>query len=151
MQMVEVTVADGDDECGGSAAATGADCKPPYSYAQLIVQAICSSIDKQLTLAGIYAHIAKHYPYYRHCDKGWQNSIRHNLSLNRYFLKVPRNHEEPGKGCFWRLDPICELKVLQFAWRKRRQRERERTTGRFNTIGPSEVAAVAAHNAKTSR
>lgn len=59
------------------------DAKPPYSYAQLIVQAVASASDKQLTLSGIYSYITKHYPYYRTADKGWQNSIRHNLSLNR--------------------------------------------------------------------
>lgn len=48
------------------------DSKPPYSYAQLIVQAITSATDKQLTLSGIYAYITKNYPYYRTADKGWQ-------------------------------------------------------------------------------
>jgi forkhead box protein K len=48
------------------------DSKPPYSYAQLIVQAIASATDKQLTLSGIYSYITKNYPYYRTADKGWQ-------------------------------------------------------------------------------
>lgn len=51
------------------------DVKPPYSYAQLIVQAISSATDKQLTLSGIYAHITRNYPYYRTADKGWQVSM----------------------------------------------------------------------------
>ncbi|ELW68173.1 Forkhead box protein K2 [Tupaia chinensis] len=98
------------------------DSKPPYSYAQLIVQAITMAPDKQLTLNGIYTHITRNYPYYRTADKGWQNSIRHNLSLNRYFIKVPRSQEEPGKGSFWRIDPASESKLLEQAFRKRRPR-----------------------------
>ncbi|XP_046735924.1 forkhead box protein K1 [Diprion similis] len=98
------------------------DSKPPYSYAQLIVQAIASAPDKQLTLSGIYSYITKNYPYYRTADKGWQNSIRHNLSLNRYFIKVPRSQEEPGKGSFWRIDPQSEAKLIEQAFRRRRQR-----------------------------
>ncbi|XP_050432717.1 forkhead box protein K2 [Adelges cooleyi] len=98
------------------------ESKPPYSYAQLIVQAVASASDRQLTLSGIYSYITKNYPYYRFVDKGWQNSIRHNLSLNRYFIKVPRSQEEPGKGAFWRIDPSSEQKLIEQAFRRRRIR-----------------------------
>ncbi|XP_050091965.1 forkhead box protein K2-like [Anopheles aquasalis] len=97
--------------------------KPPYSYSQLIVQAIGSSPDKELTLSGIYAAIMKSYPYFRNTsNKGWQNSIRHNLSLNPYFIKAPRRQEDSGKGCLWRLDYSVEAKLIDQSFRKRRQR-----------------------------
>lgn len=95
--------------------------KPPYSYAQLIIQAIASAPNQRLTLADIYAHISKTFPYYKPHEKGWQNSIRHNLSLNRYFIRVPRSQSEPGKGAFWQLDPYCETCLVSQAFRKRRQ------------------------------
>ncbi|XP_072318918.1 forkhead box protein K1 [Eucyclogobius newberryi] len=113
---------EGRGEAAGGGDIPKDESKPPYSYAQLIVQAISSAPDKQLTLSGIYAHITKHYPYYRTADKGWQNSIRHNLSLNRYFLKVARSQDEPGKGSFWRVDSASESKLVEQAFRKRRQR-----------------------------
>lgn len=46
--------------------------KPPYSYAQLIIQAIASAPNQRLTLADIYAHISKTFPYYKPHEKGWQ-------------------------------------------------------------------------------
>lgn len=89
----------------------------------MIVQSITAAHDKQLTLSGIYSYISKNYPYYRTgANKGWQNSIRHNLSLNRYFIKVPRSQDEPGKGSFWRIDPMSENKLIDQSYRKRRQR-----------------------------
>lgn len=81
------------------------DLKPPHSYAQLIGQAIMSSPEEQLTLANIYEYIKKHYAFYRFSGGGWQNSIRHNLSLSKHFEKVARRTDEPGKGMKWRLVP----------------------------------------------
>ena len=77
--------------------------KPPHSYATMITQAILSSEEGVISLADIYKFIAANYAYYRCAKTGWQNSIRHNLSLNRAFEKVPRKPNEPGKGMKWRI------------------------------------------------
>jgi forkhead box protein K len=64
------------------------DTKPPYSYAQLIVQAVASAQDKQLTLSGIYSYITKNYPYYRTADKGWQVRVGNIESFGANILCV---------------------------------------------------------------
>ena len=55
--------------------------KPPYSYAQLIVQAIAASPEKRLTLSDIYNFISTQFPYYKPSQKGWQVSKSLILSL----------------------------------------------------------------------
>ncbi|KAL6709299.1 transcription factor [Coniothyrium glycines] len=79
------------------------DIKPPHSYAQLIGQAILSSDEEMLTLSNIYDYIKSRYAFFRYTNGGWQNSIRHNLSLNKSFEKVARRTDEPGKGMKWKI------------------------------------------------
>ena len=79
------------------------DKKPPCSYATLIAQAILSGEGEKMALADIYIWIMDKFSYYRHLQGNWQNSIRHNLSLNRAFVKQARESNEPGKGSMWRI------------------------------------------------
>ncbi|KAI9273711.1 hypothetical protein BY458DRAFT_434784 [Sporodiniella umbellata] len=82
--------------------------KPPYSYATLIKYAIERSPGNKLTLSQIYQWVIDHYPYYGTAGSGWKNSIRHNLSLNKCFVRVPRPVNEPGKGSYWTVDQFAQ-------------------------------------------
>ncbi|EDQ87333.1 uncharacterized protein MONBRDRAFT_27419 [Monosiga brevicollis MX1] len=48
--------------------------------------------------------IQEHYPYFKTAGNGWKNSVRHNLSLNKIFCKLPRDPDNPGKGSYWTVD-----------------------------------------------
>lgn len=87
--------------------------KPLYSYAQLIGMAILRAPNRRLTLASIYKWISDNFSFYSSTDSGWQNSIRHNLSLNKAFIKQERPKDDPGKGNYWAIKPGSEMQFLK--------------------------------------
>ncbi|XP_028840096.1 forkhead box protein I1-ema-like [Denticeps clupeoides] len=97
--------------------------RPPYSYSALIAMAIHGAPNRRLTLSQIYQYVADNFPFYNKSKAGWQNSIRHNLSLNDCFKKVPRDDDDPGKGNYWTLDPNCEKMFDNGNFRRKRKRK----------------------------
>ncbi|KAJ1918589.1 hypothetical protein H4219_002526 [Mycoemilia scoparia] len=78
--------------------------KPPFSYATLIAYAILNHVYGKKTLSEIYDWMMDHFSHFESGKSGWRNSIRHNLSLNKIFVHVPRTFNEPGKGSYWTVD-----------------------------------------------
>ncbi|XP_038838993.1 forkhead box protein B1-like [Salvelinus namaycush] len=101
---------------------TYSEQKPPYSYISLTAMAIQSCPEKMLPLSEIYKFIMDRFPYYRENTQRWQNSLRHNLSFNDCFIKIPRRPDQPGKGSFWALHPSCGDMFENGSFLRRRKR-----------------------------
>lgn len=52
--------------------------------------AIKASPSKRCTLSEIYQYLHTQFPFFRGQYTGWKNSVRHNLSLNEVFIKLPK-------------------------------------------------------------
>ncbi|XP_063170266.1 forkhead box protein B1 [Candoia aspera] len=121
---------------------TYSDQKPPYSYISLTAMAIQSSAEKMLPLSEIYKFIMERFPYYRENTQRWQNSLRHNLSFNDCFIKIPRRPDQPGKGSFWALHPSCGDMFENGSFLRRRKRFK---VLKADPLAPSKPPPEAAH------
>ena len=102
--------------------------KPPFSYVALISMAINSSPEKRLQLRDIYDYVSNNYPYFKKDAKGWQNSIRHNLSLNECFTKIPRDSSSTNekKGNYWAVHPAYHDMFEDGNYKRRKKKPRNR-------------------------
>ncbi|SPO31402.1 uncharacterized protein UTRI_06532 [Ustilago trichophora] len=104
--------------------------RPPYSYSSMITQAIASSSEGRMTLREIYTWISTNftgYPMAGPDSQGWQNTVRHNLSLGKIFIKKARTAQDiydscssgnpsqsqaaRGKGGWWTLHPVVLAQI----------------------------------------
>ncbi|KAI8818366.1 uncharacterized protein EV422DRAFT_480015, partial [Fimicolochytrium jonesii] len=79
--------------------------KPPYPYVELISYAINSHPSQKMALSEIYNWLLVHFPWFQTATSNWRNSVRHNLSLNKKFVRVPREAADGvGKGDLWTVE-----------------------------------------------
>lgn len=100
--------------------------KPPYSYISLICMAIANTKDKKATLREITKYIEDNFPYYR-SNKKWHGSIRHNLTINDCFVKLPRRLG--NRSCLWTIDSAFGDMFDNGSLRRRRYRFKDGTDG----------------------
>ncbi|KAJ7814690.1 fork head domain-containing protein [Mycena olivaceomarginata] len=92
-------------------------CLPPAVPRRLTLQGICDALVSRFTWFNAHSQ-----------DDAWKNSVRHNLSLNKVFHKIPRDVTQVGKGCFWELD-------LSRGEGHKRPRKRRRSAQKCAAIG----------------
>lgn len=124
--------------------------KPPYSYISLITMSIQNSATKMVTLSEIYQFIMDLFPYYRQNQQRWQNSIRHSLSFNDCFIKVPRSPDKPGKGSFWTLHPDAGNMFENGCYLRRQKRFKSDRKGNPIPHTPRGQSDMSYHNYKQS-
>lgn len=78
--------------------------KPPEPYANIIVKAILSTNNNVMQLKDIYSYMIENYEYFSSQKQStkWKNSVRHNLSRHKYFVKTC---EKNAQGHYWSIDP----------------------------------------------
>ncbi|KAF9057416.1 hypothetical protein BJ165DRAFT_1326935, partial [Panaeolus papilionaceus] len=102
--------------------------KPFYPYSTLIRYAIKGSPNQKLLLEDIYYAIESRFPYFRTAPNGWKNSVRHNLSLNPCFEKVPRPLTDRGKGSYWTVNENVDPRTGVHRIRKKKTKNQKATT-----------------------
>ena len=90
--------------------------KPKISYAGLISEALLNSPNGMLILSDIYKSISARHPFYQMNVLGWQNSIRHNLTLNKSFVKSTDGLKKAKDGKYsnyWKLSENLSKSVMK--------------------------------------
>ena len=122
--------------------------KPPYSYISLICMAIANSTNKKATLREIVQYIEDHFSYYR-SNKKWHGSIRHNLTINDCFVKLPRR---PGhKYCLWTIDQNFSDMFDNGSLRRRRYRFKAGSEGWKKAKMTASMKQLVNHSTSKSR
>ncbi|XPS81817.1 hypothetical protein M3J09_013742 [Ascochyta lentis] len=98
-------------------------------YAQLIYRALYDAPDHTMVLRDIYDWFRRYTDKAAQSEtKGWQNSIRHNLSMNGAFEKVESPSDSSSKGFMWRLTASALREGVKSTTRYRSKAPNKRST-----------------------
>ncbi|KAF2773352.1 hypothetical protein EJ03DRAFT_371279 [Teratosphaeria nubilosa] len=99
-------------------------------YAQLLYRCLKEAPDHTLSLRELYDWVREHSQKAKDPkQRGWQNSVRHNLSMNAAFERVPPSQVHGvKKGSLWRLTPhaLREGVISTTRYRKDPKRKSDR-------------------------
>merc|ERR550514_351493 len=101
--------------------------RPPFSFTCLIGMAILAANKWHISVAEVYAYILAAFPYFKTAKPTWRNSVRHVLSLGKFFEKVSphvaaeklRTAGYAGKGALWGVKPealsslLCHIEAAE--------------------------------------
>ncbi|EJP69702.1 forkhead domain-containing protein [Beauveria bassiana ARSEF 2860] len=107
-------------------------------YSQLLFRAFMSSNTRKLSLRQIYQWFEDNTNKAVN-NKGWQNSIRHNLSMNRAFEKAPLKEDgtESRRATEWVLADWALKKGVQSTTRYRKGNVRSKSNGSERDLSSS--------------
>ncbi|UYV84318.1 FOXF1 [Cordylochernes scorpioides] len=120
-QAMPASRAKGNQRCSQKSKRGKRKEKPPETYITLILMAITESVNQRCTLNEIYMYLWQRFEFFRGTYIGWKNSIRHNLSINEIFVKVPKEHGQPPKGHYWTINHK-KMHMFENRFSKRRTR-----------------------------
>ncbi|KAH0314057.1 hypothetical protein KCU71_g6728, partial [Aureobasidium melanogenum] len=122
-------------------------------YAELLRQALMEKKDDHtMLLKDLYEWVRTHSSKAQDpSNKGWQNSVRHNLSMNAAFERVPPPNQEAGtkKTSYWRLTKHAVEHGISSTTRYRKDSKRK--TQRNPNPAPIRVQAGAKGGQATRR
>ena len=100
------------------------------SYTEMIATILLSDASTAKALQDIYMLMERKYPFLEQRGHSWKNSVRHTLSFNECFLKIPR--EDSGQRCNWTIHPkymrrflLGNFKTSRVLSRRRKGMEKE--------------------------
>ncbi len=104
---------------------------------------------RKATLAEIYTFLQQRFDFFRGEYNGWKNSIRHNLSLNECFVKLPKvTGGRSGKGHQWTINPDSEDLFEEGSFRRRPRGYKARGNSRIadyrmmHQVDPNQVPSI---------